>query len=283
MDGIAGRIAFVTGAGAGIGKATALELARRGADVAFLTRTAQHATAVQGEIRSLGRRCVAAVGDVGQFDDIEAAIGQTLAELGGLDIMVANAGIDVVGTVVDTTIDDWNRIVATNLTGVFFTLKSCVPPMLERGGGAIVIMGSDCSVWGTQNVAAYTATKHALVGLARSMAVDFGPSGIRTNIVCPTFVTTEMMQRMIEEDPAVSELWLSGIPLGRPATPLEVARVVCHLASEDGAFTNGLVYNLDGGATSGMFRPDERADREQAPTGDHRHSEFPQSVRSRGG
>jgi NAD(P)-dependent dehydrogenase (short-subunit alcohol dehydrogenase family) len=263
MDGIAGHIAFVTGAGAGIGKTTAIELARRGADVAFLTRTPQHAQAVETEIRALDRRCMAAVGDVGRPDDIEAAIDRTLTELGGLDIMVANAGVDVVGTVVDTTVDDWNRIVSTNLSGVFFTLKYCVPPMRDRGGGAVVIMGSDCSVWGTQNVAAYTTTKHALVGLTRSMAVDFGPSGIRTNIVCPTFVVTEMMERMLEQHPALAELWLSGIPLGRPATPLEVARVVCHLASEDGAFTNGLVYNLDGGATSGMFRPDERADREQ--------------------
>jgi meso-butanediol dehydrogenase / (S,S)-butanediol dehydrogenase / diacetyl reductase len=258
MEGIAGQVAFVTGAGAGIGRAVATELARRGADIGFLTRTPQHLTTVEAEILSIGRRCIGSVGDVGNPDDVARSTHQTAQVLGGIDIVVANAGVDITGTVLDTSIDDWNRIVSTNLSGVFFTLKYSVPIMLDRGGGAIVIMGSDCAVWGTQHMAAYTATKHGLVGLARSMAVDFGPRGIRTNILCPTFVATEMMQRIIDERPALCELWLSGIPLGRPATPEEVAKVVCHLVSDEAAFTNGLVYNLDGGATSGMFRPDAK-------------------------
>jgi NAD(P)-dependent dehydrogenase (short-subunit alcohol dehydrogenase family) len=250
-----GKVAFVTGAGAGIGQATAVGLARRGADIGFITRTAENCERTREEIVRLGRHVVASCGDVGRATDVQTALQKTVDRLGGVDIVVANAGIEVSGTVTDTSVEDWGRIVATNLSGVFYTAKYAVPHLLGRGGGTIAIIGSDSSVWATQDFAAYTTVKHALVGLTRAMALDHGPEGIRTNIICPSFVDTEMFRRFARESPELADLWLSGVPLGRAADPDEVVSVIAHLASDEASFTNGLVYNLDGGATAGIFQP----------------------------
>jgi meso-butanediol dehydrogenase / (S,S)-butanediol dehydrogenase / diacetyl reductase len=251
-----GKVAFLTGAGAGIGRATAVGLATRGADIAFLTRTEANAERTRSEVEQQGRRVVSMCGDVGRAEDLDAALQRAVDELGRLDIVVANAGIEVSGTVLDTSVEDWERIVATNLSGVFYTTKYATPHLLAGGGGSIVIIGSDSSVWGSQGFAAYTTVKHGLIGLTRCMALDFGPQGIRTNIVCPTFVKTEMLEVFAKEHPDLADLWLSLIPLGRAASPEEVVSVVAHLSSDDARFTNGLVYTLDGGSTAGMFRPE---------------------------
>jgi NAD(P)-dependent dehydrogenase (short-subunit alcohol dehydrogenase family) len=254
-----GKVAFLTGAGAGIGRATAVGLAAQGADIAFLTRTEANAERTRSEVERHGRRVIAMCGDVGRAEDMESALRRTVDELGRLDIVVANAGIEVSGTVVDTSVEDWERVVSTNLSGVFYTTKYATPQLLASGGGSIVIIGSDSSVWGSQGFAAYTTVKHALIGLTRCMALDFGPQGIRTNIVCPTFVKTEMLEAFAKEHPDLANLWLSLIPLGRAASPEEVVAVVAHLSSDDARFTNGLVYTLDGGSTSGMFQPESEA------------------------
>ena len=125
--------------------------------------------------------------------------------------------------------------------------------MLERGGGAIVIVGSDVSVIGCQSLLAYTASKHGLVGLTRSLALDHGPEGVRTNIVCPTSVSTEMMSNLAEAEPEIAQAWIDSVPQGRMATPEEVAAAICHLASDEASFTNGLIYTVDGGVTAGNF------------------------------
>jgi NAD(P)-dependent dehydrogenase (short-subunit alcohol dehydrogenase family) len=251
-----GKVAFVTGAGSGIGRETALALARRGARVGFLTRTAAHAQSVSDEIRAVGGSPRAMTGDVGKAGDVSAAVTAIVAEFGGLDLVVANAGVDVSGTILDTTLEDWDRLVATNLTGVFLTAKFSVPAVVSRGGGAFVIVGSDASVQGSPGLAAYSAVKHGLVGLTRCMAIDHGPAGIRTTIVCPSVVMTPMMRNLAENDPETAAEWLSAIPLGRGAQPSEVAAVICHLGSDEASFTNGLVYNLDGGSSAGLYRGD---------------------------
>ena len=246
-------MALVTGAGAGIGRACALELARRGADLGLLTRTPEHAAATQAAVEALGRRAVAAVGDVGDPEFVRRSIDDIAARLGGLDVVVPNAGIEVTGTVVETSVEDWTRIVATNLSGVFYTCKFAVPHLVQRGGGAIVVMGSDGALTGSQGYAAYITTKHALVGLTRCLALDHGPDGIRATIVCPSFVETGMMRRVLDEYPDQEDFYRSRMPLGRFAKPVEVAAVVCHLAGPAGAFTTGAVYSLDGGLTAGFF------------------------------
>lgn len=251
------RTALVTGAGAGIGRAVALELARRGADVGVMTRTAEHAAETCGAIEALGRSAVAQVGDVGDPEFVERAVGETVEALGGLDVVVPNAGTEVAGTIVETSVADWERIVATNLSGVFYTCKWAVPHLVDRGGGAIVIMGSDGALTGSPGYAAYITTKHALVGLTRCLALDHGPEQIRATIVCPAFVETEMMRRLLDEHPEQEAFYRARMPLGRFATPSEVADVVCHLAGPAGSFTTGTAYSIDGGLTAGIFEAKE--------------------------
>jgi meso-butanediol dehydrogenase / (S,S)-butanediol dehydrogenase / diacetyl reductase len=246
-------VALVTGAGAGIGRAVALELARRGADVGFLTRNAKRAAATREAVEAIGRRAVAKVGDVGDPGFVEHSVEDIATALGGLDVVVANAGIEVVGTVVETSVEDWDRIVSTNLSGVFFTCKWTVPRLVARGGGAVVVMGSDGALTGSQGYAAYITTKHALVGLTRCLALDHGPDGVRATIVCPSFVETDMMRRVLRDHPEQEAFYRSRMPLGRFAQPSEVADVVCHLAGPGGAFTTGSVYSIDGGLTAGFF------------------------------
>jgi meso-butanediol dehydrogenase/(S,S)-butanediol dehydrogenase/diacetyl reductase len=251
---LAGRVAFVTGAGSGIGRAVALELAQSGAAVGVLDLRGETANATADAITAQGCRAVATAGDVGRSIDIEAALATTVEAFGGLDIVVANAGIEVLGTVLDVSEEDWNRIVATNLTGVFLTLKHAVPRLLERGAGAIVTVASDAGVTGAQGYTAYAATKHGVVGITRCIALDFGPQGIRANAVCPSFVTTPMADRILgNATPDERELYRQSVPLGRFCAPEEVARAVRHLVSDEASYTNGHVYRIDGGATAGYF------------------------------
>lgn len=252
---LAGRTAFVTGAGAGIGRAIALALAGEGVNVGLLTRSPERAEATRTAIEATGRRAVACVGDVGRAEDVEAAILAVVDALGPLDIVVPNAGIALTGTVAETSVDDWQRIVATNLSGVFYTCKYAVERM-PPSGGAVVIIGSDGSVVGAQGYAAYVTTKHALVGLTKSMALDFGPAGVRTNIVCPTFVDTDMARDLAPAGSDAESRYIGQIPVGRFGRPQEIAEVVCQLASERSSFVNGLVYRIDGGSTAGRFHPD---------------------------
>lgn len=254
-----GKVALVTGGGAGIGRAVAVELARRGADVSVISRTEAHAAETCGAITALGRDAVMHVGDVGDPDFVERAVNDTAAELGGLDVVVPNAGTEVVGSVVETSVADWERIVATNLSGVFYTCKWAVSHLVRRGGGAIVITGSDGALTGSPGYAAYITTKHALVGLTRCLALDHGPQQVRATIVCPSFVETDMMKRVLAEHPEQEAFYRSRIPLGRFAQPLDVAEVVCHLAGPAGRLTTGTVYSIDGGLTAGFFESSDVA------------------------
>jgi NAD(P)-dependent dehydrogenase (short-subunit alcohol dehydrogenase family) len=252
--GFSGRVVFVTGAGAGIGRATALALAASGAAVSFLTRVESECRDTEEELQSMGVPVVAMTGDVSDPGNVEASVARTVGELGGLDAVVANAGIMIEPTSLsDARIDEWNAVLATNLSGAFFTAKYTFPPMLARGKGSIVIMGSDLSIYGWQGLFAYAASKHGLVGLTKSLALQYGPYGIRTNMVCPTIVRTPMLEAYEEKHPESVAAMVKSVPQGRMTTPEEVARVICHLLSDDAAFTNGLLYTVDGGLTAGIF------------------------------
>jgi meso-butanediol dehydrogenase/(S,S)-butanediol dehydrogenase/diacetyl reductase len=250
----AGKIALVTGAGTGIGRATALELADRGAAVVVLDLRQGAACETAVAIEQRGGRALPLGGDVGETGDVHAAVDAAVARFGGLDIVVANAGIEVLGTVLEVDEQSWQRIVSTNLTGVFLTAKHSLPHLLARGGGAFVAVASDAGVTGAQGYTAYAATKHGVVGIVRCLALDFGPRGIRANAVCPAFVETEMAERIFagagQEE---REFYRASVPLGRFAAPEEIARAICHLASDEASYTNGLLYRIDGGATAGYF------------------------------
>ena len=253
-DGFEGQVAFVTGAGAGIGRAIALALAERGADVGLLTRSRDRGRACKEAIEALGRRAVFVAGDVGNWSATNAAVAEVRTSLGAPSLVVANAGIELRGTVLETLPSDWERVISTNLSGVFYTCKAVLPSLIELGGGSIVIVGSDASLIGSRGDAAYNASKHGLIGLTKCMALDFGPDGVRTNIVCPSFVETEMMYRILEKSSPQYEQQLRRVPLGRFGKTEDVAQVVLHLLSASSSFTNGAVYQLDGGSTATAAR-----------------------------
>jgi meso-butanediol dehydrogenase / (S,S)-butanediol dehydrogenase / diacetyl reductase len=252
----AGQVAFVTGAGAGIGRAVALALAREGADVALFTRTRSRGEDVAAEINSLGREALLFAADVADRAALDDAVAEVSARLRPPRLVVASAGIELRGNVLETTPEDWDRVLDVNLGGVFRTCRALLPGMVAAGGGSIVILGSDASVMGARGFSAYAASKHALVGLTKCLALDFGPHGVRTNIVCPSYVETDMMFRVLKPGTPEYGEQLARIPLRRFAYADDVASAVVHLLSPAAAFTNGCVYVLDGGATSTARRCD---------------------------
>ncbi len=251
-----GQVAFITGARAGIGRAVAIALAQDGADVALFTRTQSRGEEVAERISSIGRQAMLFAGDVADRAALANAVAESSAQLGPPRVLVANAGIELRGNVLETATEDWDRVLDVNLGGVFRTCKAVLPGMIAAGGGSIVILGSDASVMGARAFSAYTASKHALVGLTKCLALDFGAQGVRTNIVCPSYVETDMMFRVLQKGSPEYDEQLARIPLRRFAYPDDVANVVLHLLSPAAAFTNGCVYVLDGGATSTARRSD---------------------------
>jgi meso-butanediol dehydrogenase / (S,S)-butanediol dehydrogenase / diacetyl reductase len=251
-----GQVAFVTGAGAGIGRAVAIGLARAGADVALFTRTRSRGEDVAAEISSIGRRAMLFAADVADRAALVDAVGEVSVLLGPPRLVVASAGIELRGNVLETTPEDWDRVLDVNLGGVFRTCRAVLPGMVDAGGGSIVILGSDASVMGARGFSAYAASKHALVGLTKCLALDFGAQGVRTNIVCPSYVETDMMFRVLQPGTPEYDEQLARVPLHRFACAEDVANVVVHLLSPAAAFTNGCVYVLDGGATSTARRCD---------------------------
>lgn len=249
------EVALVTGAASGIGAAVARALARRNASVALLDRDENGLEATQRSIADAGGKSLALHGDVTD-DGVMAVVVRTARErLGELTTVVACAGIETLGGVTETSPEDWTRTLTVNVTGVFFTARHTVPSLIEAGGGTFTAIASDAGVWGAQGYAAYCASKHAVVGLVKCMALDHGPQGIRSNAVCPGFVETPMADRIFADaSPGEREFFETTVPLGRFAQPDEVAAAVAHLSSPEASYANGLVYRLDGGATAGHYR-----------------------------
>lgn len=246
-----GKVAFVTGAGSGIGRATAIAFARAGADVA-VADVAQHdntdtARAVESfGVRSLGLRC-----DVTSSDDVEAALRVTLKELGRLDAAFNNAGIEQEPKpAAQTSEDEWDQILAVNLRGVFLCMKYEIPLMLERGGGAIVNTSSGAGVKGFGHGVAYAASKFGVVGLTKSAAIDYAALNIRINAICPGITDTAMMQRFTGGTPEGRAAVIAQEPIGRMGSPDEIAAAVVWLCSDAAAFVVGHAMVVDGGQTA---------------------------------
>lgn len=249
-------VALVTGASSGIGRAVALELARKGYQVVVSARRLDELESLREEIAAEGGSAMTKPCDVTDSAQVDSVVDAAVAEWGRLDVVVHSAGVEIVGDVASLSEQDWRTAIDVNLTSAFLLARSSVPQLLKQRSSAFIALGSDASVNGAQGFAPYAAAKHGLVGLIRCMALDYGHQGLRSNIVCPSYVETPMLERVLEGvDPGERAYWEQCLPMLRFAIADEVAKVVCHLAGPEASYTNGMVYNLDGGATAGYWFP----------------------------
>ncbi|MBN1660295.1 MAG: SDR family oxidoreductase [Anaerolineae bacterium] len=254
MGSLEGKVALVTGGASGIGQATALLFAREGAAVAIADLDGAGAQAAALEIVAAGGSAISIQTDVSQADDCARAVQRTVEAFGGLDILFNNAGIIRRADVVDTTEEEWDRVMAVNVRSVFLMSKYAVPIMAARGGGAIVNTGSGWGLVGGRDAVSYCASKAAVVNMTRAMALDHGGQGIRVNCVCPGDTDTGMLRAEAQQVGASEEAFLAGAadrPLGRIGTPDEIAQAVLYLVSDASSFVTGAVLVVDGGGLAG--------------------------------
>lgn len=243
------KVAVVTGGAMGIGKAVAKLFARRGATVAILDRDKEKAEETVKGIRITGKQAYFIYTDVSNSGEVKNAIEEINKRFGRMDILSNNAGIQRYGSVETTSEDEWDEVINVNLKSVYLTCRYAIP-YLKKTRGKVVNMTSVQAFATQKNVAAYTTSKHALIGLSRSMALDFAEYGIRINCVAPGSVNTPMLEWAVSLDPNPDEV-MDNIknmhPLGRIASADEVAEVVAFLASDKSSFVTGAVYSVDGG------------------------------------
>jgi NAD(P)-dependent dehydrogenase (short-subunit alcohol dehydrogenase family) len=245
-----GKVAFVTGAGSGIGRATALAFARQGATVVVADISQENSEETARLIEEQGSRVLAVTCDVSRAEDVKAALAQTIQEFGRLDFAFNNAGVEQrAAAVADFEEDEWNRIMDVNVRGVFLCMKYQIPLLLKQGGGAIVNTSSGAGVIGIKGGGAYAASKHAIVGLTKSAALDYAAQNIRINAVAPGYIATSMMDRFTGGSAEGWEKITAEEPIGRVGRPEEIADAVLWLCSDASSFIVGHTLVADGGQT----------------------------------
>lgn len=254
------EVALVTGAGSGIGAATARALAGRGARVVLVDRDAEGAAREAAHIEAAGGEALAATADVTADASMAATAAHAVERFGAVTTVVAAAGIETLGTVTTVSPQDWARTLDVNLTGVYLTARHTVPLLEQAGGGSFIAISSDAGVKGSAGYAAYSATKHAVIGLIKCMALDHGPEGVRSNVICPGFVMTPMAERIFaQSSPDEQARFRAKVPLGRFAQVDDVAAAVLFLSSPAAQYSNGVVYMVDGGSNAGQYDGSARA------------------------
>lgn len=250
MTDLTGKVALVTGASSGIGKATALLLAQSGAKVVVAARRQAEGEETVQEIKNAGGTAIFVKTDVAKLADQEALVAATLETYGRLDIAFNNAGTAAFGPLHEQTEDEWNRQIGINLDSAFFALKTQVPALLTSGGGSIVFNATVVAEVGMAGAAIYAASKGGVVPLARAAAVEYAPQGIRINVVNPGPVATPMAKAGFGSQDAFTEFMAPKLPLGRVGQSEEIARAVVFLASDEASFIIGQSLNVDGGYTA---------------------------------
>src|SRR3954447_17157662 len=247
----AGKVAFVTGAANGIGRAAALAFAREGASVVVADVSEQGNQETARLIEALGGRGLAVRCDVTKAADVKAALDKTAEAFGRLDFAFNNAGIEPKNPAPTADYDEaeWNRIIDIDLRGVFLCMKHEIPLILRQGGGAIVNTSSGAGVIGIKGSPAYTAAKHGVIGLTRAAALDYAPQNLRINAVCPGYIDTPMMGRFTGGTPEGRAKVIAEEPAGRMGKPEEIAAAVVWLCSDAAAFMVGHAMVIDGGQT----------------------------------
>ncbi len=252
---LAGQAAIVTGAGRGIGRATALELARLGADVVIAELDGASAERTAAEVTALGRRALALPVDVTRLADLHTMVARARAELGRIDVLVNNAGIYRAAVTLDVTEEHWDAVLTINARAVFFASQAVLPVMIAQKRGCIVSVSSMAGKIGSRTNLPYNASKAAVISITKSLALAHAADGIRVNCVCPGFVETDMWEKVSREQGALlglsagefTQQRAAQIPLGRMQRPEDVAAVIGFLASPRAGYMTGQALSVDGG------------------------------------
>ncbi len=236
------KVALITGARRGIGRAIALKYAHNGADCVLIARSAPEELA--NEIRALGRRALALAVDVADADAVEKAVKDSVKEFGKIDILVNNAGINDDGLLIRMKLEQWQRVLDVNLSGAFYATKAVARPMLKAEGGRIINISSVIGQMGNAGQANYAASKAGLLGFTKSIAKELGSRGITVNAIAPGFISTDMTAELSDE---AKTALLGQIPLGKLGEADDVAHLALFLASEGARYITGQTFNVDGG------------------------------------
>ena len=242
---LSGKTALITGAARGIGKAIALKFAQEGANIAFTDLVIdENGKATEAEIAALGVKTKGYASNAADFAQSEEVVKRVKEDFGAVDIMVNNAGITKDGLMLRMTEAQWDAVIGVNLKSAFNFIHACVPVMMRQRGGSIINMASVVGVHGNAGQANYAASKAGMIALAKSVAQEMGPKGIRANAIAPGFIDTAMTQELSEE---VRNEWMKQIPLRRGGTVEDVANCALYLASDLSSYVSGQVIQVDGG------------------------------------
>lgn len=250
---LAGKVAVITGASSGLGRAGAIRFAAEGARVVVSSNREDEGKQVVREIEEQGGMAIFVFCDVTRSDDVEALIATAERTWGAVHVLYASAGVMMTGTAPETSEDDWRLAIEVNLGGPFRLAKFGIPTLQRAGGGSIILTASELGLVGASSSAAYCAAKGGVVNLTRALAVDCGPLGIRVNCLCPGPIETPMLRDWFNaaDDPAEAErAQITPVPLGRIGLPDEIADAALHLASDASSYATGSVTVVDGGATA---------------------------------
>jgi len=241
------KIAIVTGAGSGIGRACALAMAREGARVALVGR---RKALLEDVAREIGASALVLAADVSRKDEIATVVERTIAHFGSLNVLLNNAGVLHVGTAEQITEEQWDQTFNVNVRGLWLLSRAVLPPMRKTGGGSIINMASVLGINGARNRASYAPSKGAVVLLTKCMAIDHGHEHIRVNAICPSFVETDLTAAVVSQAPDPKALRLERIavhPIGRLGQPEDIAGLAVYLASDESSWVTGSIFPVDGG------------------------------------